>query len=276
MFNVHGNPGHSITFGTFNTWKRWGLFPSSRPFVAPPEPKLKMEEVEGMTGVLDYSDVLTSDRFYKDRTGSWEFIAIPNEYMQVGANIYLTYYNDRQKVIVSNIESKGMYEYSWRELYTDLYTNLHGKYFTNIQLEDEPGWVYEGRVWISSWENSQQQTNITISYELKPFKSTNIHDESGGYHDWLWNELFDNTIFYGRFHVNESKWRTLINPGINTIMQTVTVENDMTVFNETTGESTSLVSGVNTRRLPLAPGDNIVRFEGNGDVTMEYARGTSI
>lgn len=455
MYNEYGDPGHSISFNGMNTWSRWHLFPTSRPYVAPPEPKLKMEEVTGMTGVLDYSNVLTEDIKYKNRSGSWEFIALPfdddiidwkttgiiNEtftdgvlheesivysnlkeknlkiidqnndlsykiivdgiekdiYEEVNNNVrkfiglgvsvrvvnnlierieYTTEVSKKDTAVIS-IKCKGsaedatwenagidnytfkngtlekekiMYEdldfleipievtksneyklilndkeyyltgdtstlytdgiaievsdgyiksiiynttvdqnvtvkislyyksivdgreLTWKVVYKDLYTYLHGRYFDRITFEDDPGWAFKGRAWVSSWNNDQQQTKVTIDYLLYPYKYSIIDDKN----DWLWNDLFDLDIFYGNFTVKGSKWRTIINPYERTLMLTVNCEDSFDVYNETTDDTIELVKGENLNRLTIVPGDNVIKFIGNGKVSVEYIKEESL
>lgn len=136
------DPGHSIWFGHSNTWRDFHLFPTKRPFVAPPEPVLKIEEVEGMTGVLDYSNVLQNFLTYKDSEGTWEFRFIQDD------------------------ENK----YTWLDCKNDIYRQIHNKYISKIILEDDPTHFYYGRVYVESFTNNQQTTTVTFHYKLYPFK----------------------------------------------------------------------------------------------------------
>lgn len=174
-------------------------------------------------------------------------------------------------ITISYEETVNGIEETWKIVYRDLYEMLHGKYFNRIELEDDPGWNYEGRVWVSTWNNNQQQTEVTINYQLLPYKHLYINGN-----DWLWKDLFDNTIFYGTFNVSGSKWRTIINPETDNLNITATCTEEVIADNKTTGESITLVKGTNTKRLALTPGDNIILFTGNADVTLEYLGDTSL
>lgn len=50
----------------FNTWYDWRLILTSKT-IAPPEPKTKYVEIDGMSGSLDLSESLTGEITYKDR-----------------------------------------------------------------------------------------------------------------------------------------------------------------------------------------------------------------
>lgn len=174
------DPGHSISFGWINTWSDLHLFPTKRPFVAPPEPILKMDEVDGMDGVLDYSLQLQSFLNYKDREGSWEFRFIDDDE-----------------------------NYTWKDCWRDLYYNVNNQYFNKIILEDDPYYYYYGRVYIENFNNNQSTTTVSIRYRLYPFKQRNVNSTR-----WLWNDLLLlDEIDYGRVKLssNRSKKVTLTN-----------------------------------------------------------------
>ena len=105
---------HSITINGMNTWDIWHMAPKSRPFVSPPQVKTEYVDVPGADGSLDYTEVLTGRPRYANRTGQWDFI-VDNGYR------------------------------NWSDLYSDILMKLHGKYFDNIVLEDDPYYKWKGR-----------------------------------------------------------------------------------------------------------------------------------
>lgn len=138
---------HSITFGDKNTWDDWHLIPTSRPVIAPPEPKISQIDIPGSDGVLDLSDSLTGYMNYENRTGSIEFMVVNDLYYLV----------DTHK--------------EWSELYTEIMKHLHGKKMRMV-LEDDPGYFYEGRFKVESWESEEHHSKITIAYDVGPYKWT--------------------------------------------------------------------------------------------------------
>ena len=142
---------------------------------------------------------------------------------------------------------------------------LHGARHTVI-LEDDPAFQYEGRLQVRQWRSDPKYSRISIGYQLDPFKYSVV---SSGETDWLWNDLFAVDVRYGRFSVAGTKYRNLINEGMKATIPTFNCTAPMTV--QFGGRSYALVRGKNyNANLALKPGDNIMVFSGNGDVTVNY------
>lgn len=251
----------SITFGTINSYKDLGLIAKSMPFVALPEARLDLREVTGMSGKLDYTNVLDSKVRYKNRIGSWDFISI-NDYME-----------------------------TWKKVYSQ----LHGKVFY-IQLAHESGYRYHGRVSVDKPSSNGYKTQITINYDLEPKRELAITDETierfglkpykdagqldsdvinTGKFDWLWNDLFDIVIYYGTFSVKGSKWVNIVNPGDTPSVPTITVSADMQIIRD--GKTERLIEGKNIdNSFELEAGDNVMQFIGTGTVNIDYTIGGEV
>lgn len=224
---------HSLIISGKNTFSEWGMVPTSRPVVNPPEVKTTYVDLPASHGVLDYTTVLLGEPPLGQRRGSWEFALRPGS--------------------------------SWIYVYESVMNYLHGRRHTVI-LEDDPLYQYVGRLSVNKWRSDPSYSLITINYDLDPFKY-NVTDSTET--DWLWNELFVDVIRYGRFTVSGTKYRNLINEGSLSTVPTFTCENPMTV--EYDGSTYSLVRGKNyNANLTLESGDNIMLFTGNGDVTVSY------
>ena len=149
---------HSIDFGPMesdhkNTFDDWHLFSSARPFVAPPLPKTRYIDILGMSGSLDYTEAPNKIPKYADREGSWEFIMLnPGDVPEY------------------SIEDEGSYCYDWAARYSEIMAYLHGKYFDEITLEDDPLYSYQGRVWVNEYRSDPMWGRIVINYRLAPFK----------------------------------------------------------------------------------------------------------
>ena len=65
---------HSLIISGRNTYDAWGLIPTSRPVVDPPEIKATYVDLPASHGVLDYTSLLLAEVPYGQRKGSWEFM----------------------------------------------------------------------------------------------------------------------------------------------------------------------------------------------------------
>ena len=224
---------HSIIISGKNTYDEWGLVPMSPPVIEPPEVKTTYVDLPASHGVLDYTSLLLAETPYGQREGSWDF------YVKAGA--------------------------SWASVYSNLMNYLHGEKHTVI-LEDDPHFMYTGRLFVDDWKSDKNYSRITIRYNLDPFKYSVVNSEES---DWLWNDLFAEVIRYGRFTVSGSKYRNFINEGMKVTIPTFTCQNAMSV--EFGGVTYTLMPGKNyNANLALEPGDNIMKFTGNGDVVVSY------
>lgn len=245
---------HSITFNGLNSWDTWHMAPKSRPFVVAPSVKEEYIDVPGADGALDYTEALTGKPRYARRTGTWEFI-------------------------VENGHS------NWYDLYSNILTKLHGKYFDNIVLEDEPEYKWKGRLSVQGQFGNRDYSSITISYNLDPYKypigSTAITN-------WKWADLFGNTIYYGSFSCNGSKCHTILNDSDSAQTCVINLSNQLQVYkiNSTADlfdmyknnfegyEGQWLATGDNDYELAL--GENILVFRGNALVKISYERGKTL
>ncbi len=243
---------HSITINGMNTWDIWHMAPKSRPFVSPPQVKTEYVDVPGADGALDYTEVLTGRPRYANRTGQWDFI-VDNGYR------------------------------NWSDLYSDILMKLHGKYFDNIVLEDDPYYKWKGRLSVSGQFGNKDYSAITIQYNLDPYKRSIESEETS---NWRWNDLFGNTIYYGTFNVNGKKAHNILNNTSTDVTAYMTCTSNFTVYtlNEehdviAIAENQSFVGYPSRQLLPgdntmiLKPGDNYLYFVGNGTIKVSYERG---
>ncbi len=225
---------HSITITDKNTYDDFGLMPTSRPLVNPPEVKTAYTDLPSSHGHLDYTEYLLSEVPYGQREGSWEFVCKPGV--------------------------------AWAEAYSSIMNYTHGQKH-KIILEDDPGYVYTGRLSVNQWTSDKEMSTVVIDYNLAPFKYPTETTEDM---DWLWNDLFEILIKYGTFQVSGQKYRTFINNGARVAVPTFTCSAPMTVTYG--GQSFTLVAGKNYNiNLGLQPGDNEMVFYGNGTVTVSYS-----
>ena len=224
---------HSLIISGKNTFVEWGIVPTTRPVVAPPKVKTTYADLPAAHGMLDYTGLLLGEVPYGQREDSWTFV------VRAGAR--------------------------WSEVYSSLMNYLHGKRHTVI-LEDDPDFLYTGRLTVNRWKSDPANSKIVIDYNLDPFK---YNVESTDDTEWLWDDLFADVIRYGRFTVSGSKWRNFINRGERAAIPTFTCSAPLTVSVD--GEEFSLVKGKNyTGNLMIKPGDTEMLFTGNAEVVVAY------
>ena len=213
--------------------------------VEPPEVKTEYVDVPGADGSLDYTEALSGIK-YKDREGSWTFY------------------------VLNRLANLGGSYMKWNELYSLIMKTVHGKR-KRIWLESDPEYYYTGRIFVDQWNSDKDYSKITLKYIIDPWK---YPVSTTSTYDWLWNELFGNTIYYGPFDVNGQKHRNLINPTNEKITPSFYCTSDMGVtFND---NEYTLRSGSSVAGFTLAPGDNFMIFKGNGRVTVDYSTGREL
>ena len=101
--------------------------------------------------MLDLTTSLAGRPLYKNRTGSVEFY-VDNDFRD------------------------------WSVLYSEIMLYLHGQKMRAV-LEDDPSYYYEGRFSVNAWKSNPDRSQITINYDVFPYKQyiNNSTDE------WLWD-----------------------------------------------------------------------------------------
>lgn len=253
---------HSLRIGNKNTWDDWHIVPDSRPVINPPGVKTNYVNVPGTDGALDYTEALSGLR-YENRQGSWTFYVM-NDYGQ----------------------PKYDYKY-WHELYSAIVNHLHGNYLP-VYSEDDPLYLYYGRLSVNAWNSEKDYSKITINYVLEPYKhkvklkddGTPELDENGNPKldtefntadfEWYWDDLFDAslTILYGRFQVDGTKCRSLVNRIDDNLEISVKCSSPME-YELNGGPRKKLKSGMNRDSgIFLKRGVNRIKFYGNGEITI--------
>ena len=230
---------HSMTIGGKHTFLDWGLMPAEIPVFAQAAPALSFEEVPGASGALDYTEVLSGEIPYQNREGSFEFIVLPGQ--------------------------------SYETVRSTIANFLAGKRL-NCVLDDDTTYFYTGRFWLNEAQSNRGYGTIVISYVVDPYKYSNLQT---GSMDWLWNDLFNTTIYYGTFTVSGTKARNLINPSGSAVTPKFTCSSAMVVTKG--GTTYNLPAGTTTNPgFTLAPGNNNMTFAGNGTVLVDYSIGKSL
>lgn len=228
-----------------DTFDDWRLVPESRPLISPPEVKTEYIEVPGADGALDYTEALAGIK-YKNREGSWTFYVL-NE--------------------IAPVHGPFM---KWNDLYSLILRTIHGKR-KRVWLESDLDYYYTGRIFVDQWNSDKDYSKITLKYNLDPWK---YPMNTTATYDWLWDEMCSTrnyVIYYGKFDVGGTMYRNLINPTEETIAPSFYCTSDITVIFDS--NTYTLNAGTTTNVFRIAPGDNLMKFEGNGQVTVDYSTG---
>lgn len=234
---------HSITFNNgssdINTWDDWHLIPTSRPLVAPPTVATKFVEIPGMDGSVDLTEAVTGYPTYSRRVGSWQFI-VANGYGE------------------------------WEVRYSEILAAIHGIDCTVI-LEDDPGYFYEGRITVSTWESGKSFSMVEIAYELMPYK----REFSSSVDDWEWDLFnFETGVIrdYSALRVDGELTITVIGSG-GRIIPDISISAPMTIsYNGATHEYAA-AGNYHAVDFPIVEGEHEMTFTGNGVVTVYYRGG---
>jgi len=134
---------HSITFIreddsiVRNTWGDFHLVPAARPHIEPPPAQVKMLSLPRSNKILDLTNALTRDVIYDAREGDWEF--------------YIDH--DKWK--------------DWTKSF-DAYADYFDGSVFYLFLDDEPNYIYHGRVYVADYKPDASYSKIRIHYNLDP------------------------------------------------------------------------------------------------------------
>ena len=125
-----------ITFGELHSYRDLKLLLAKKEFGAPPV-KSKKVEIEGADGSIDYTDFFGEPK-YGDVT---------------------------HKLTFSSIVPRSDFLHQ----YSTIKNALHGQKL-RIVLDDDPGFYYVGRCYVSSFTNEKNIGTITVECECEPYK----------------------------------------------------------------------------------------------------------
>lgn len=228
----------------FNTFDDFKLAPESRPLVNPPEVYTKYISSDILSGDLDLTTILSRRPTYKNRTGDWTFY------------------------VLNGLFDNANYA-EWFVRYEDIIEAIHGKKF-KVYLEDDTEYYYIARLAVKEWKSQKDYSKITITYTADPYKYPVSTDTDE--FNWKWNELFSNVIYYGEFSVTGHKMRNLIDPEDIEKSVTITTTSGITV-EFSNGDTEVYGVGTTENAFTINPGNNIMKFSGEGSVTISYEKG---
>ena len=226
-----------ILFGDKNTYKDYKLLVQSL-IISTPNPKEELIDVPGADGELDFSESLTGDIKYQKRTITISLAKRKNE--------------------------------SCLAEYSQIQNDLHSKTM-KIILSNDSSFYYYGKVKVKDYDRYSLLHTIDIECDVEPYK----YDLFASDEDWEWDPFdFETGI------INETK--DLVVDGElevsilgrrQKVVPKFVCENPLQlIFNEQTYNLPA--GGSYSPDIEICEGENILKFFGNGHVTIEYRGGS--
>lgn len=226
-----------ILFDNVNTYKDFGLLVQNIVISEAPV-KENLVDIPGGDGKLDFSNSLTGDTKYDNRTITIELAKRKNE----------SCYNEYSKV----------------------QNALHGKNM-KIILSNDPNFYYLGKVKVKDFDRYALLQSITIECDVEPYK----YDVTSSNEDWLWDPFSfeDGIINETKDLVVDGELEVIIYGRRKRVVPKFTCENPLQlIFN---GETYNLSAGTSySPDIEICEGENTFKFIGSGTVTIEYRGGS--
>ena len=131
-----------VKFGEHHTYDTWGLLMTPNWEIGLPEVKEKKIDIEGADGEKDYTEFFGGVK-YGNRTLKWEFVY--------------------PKLISGN---------SFMQKVSEIADAVHGRKLS-IRWDNDPDYVYTGRVKVSSFAVKDGIGTVEISADAEPYKMKN-------------------------------------------------------------------------------------------------------
>lgn len=232
---------NGIKIGNIHTINDWNLTLTSKE-KNPPEIKEEVIDIPGADGQLDFTESLTGD--VKFNNGK----------------------------ITLNFAMKDDFS-TWTNKLSIISNYLHGKKF-KIIFDDDKDFYYHGRLKVNSLKNDKSIGRIVIECDVDPYK----YDLSSSVEDWLWDPFsfetgiinnLKNLVVNGSLEVKIYGRRKHVVPTISCNITSVamTVEFNSSIYTLSEGSQQIL-------NIEIVEGENILKFKGNGAVSIEYRGGS--
>lgn len=228
----------TVTINGIDIFKRYKAPLAEKHSVQPPVLKTFYQDVPGADGSLDLSTVLSNHPTYERREITMEF----------------------------NCENRDS---AWPSIFSEILREFHGKE-GKIIFADDPYYYYIGRLQVSDYRRNRQVGTFIIQTEAEPYK----YEITSSLEDWLWDTFdFESGVIreYGNISINGNQ--TLMIPGTEcwVIPEFITEGNVSVTFDGKTYELKSGTSKIYS--IVIKEGDNILNFNGNGTVSVNYRGG---
>ena len=228
-----------VKFDDIHTFEKWELI-LSHTDISFPEPKKEKVDIPGADGELDFSKSLTGDVKYKNRIITFTFVTTKKYDL-------------------------------WKSLISDIANYLHGQDFERIILDEDQNFYYKGTAEINESKSDKSIGTIVIECDVEPYK----YDLFSSDEDWEWDpfSFIDGIINETKdLEVNGELEVSIIGRRQRVVPRFICEDPLELIFNDTTynlpaGESYS-------PDIEICEGENILKFIGNGTVTIEYRGGS--
>ncbi len=227
-----------VKFGDVHTFEEWKLI-LTHTDISFPDTKTETIDIPGADSELDFTESLTGDVKYKNRKLSFEFVTTDK---------YKTYKN----------------------LMSEIANYLHGRKF-KIILDEDPNFYYYGRAEVNQFKSDKSIGTIKIECDVEPYK----YDLTASDEDWLWDPFnFENGIINETSNVVVAGSKEIAIYGRRKkVIPKISCDNPIqVVFNS---EAYNLSSGTQkVLNIEICEGKNVLKFIGNGTVSIEYRGGS--
>lgn len=229
---------NGVTINGKHSYNDYGLIMTSKS-ISYPEAQLKYVSVPGRNGAVDFTEVLTGDVRYNNRT------------------ITMTFFTEKEPL-------------EWAEFISLLRNKYQGNK-SRIVFDDDIAFYWLGRVDID-FSNSGRVPVITITALVDPYK----YNITTSAEDWLWDPFdFDMGVIneFSNVNVNGTYTANLICTGkvetpIITVSSAMTAElDDDTIVSLSAGQNI-------VYDFVLDEGEHTIVLTGNGTATINYSGGS--
>ena len=210
-----------IRFGDYHSFNDLRLILASKT-IGTPSPKTETIDIPGGDGVLDLTEYF-GDVKYENRPLSFVFSAmVPRS--------------------------------EFPSLFSEVQNKLHGRKLPIIDDED-PDWVYTGRISVSEWKAEKNIGKLTIDCDCEPYKN-----QIGT------TEIYRSISGTSSFTLPNSRKRTV--PEVK-----VTSSSGLSVTYGNGNQWTLASGSYLLPELELVEGDNPITVTGTGSITFTYTQG---
>lgn len=228
-----------VKFDDIHTFEKWGLILTTTD-IGFPEPKTEKVDVPGADGELNFSTSLTGDMKYKNRIITLTFVT-----------------TEKYKL--------------WKSLISDIANCLHGQDFERIILDEDSSFYYKGTAEVNQFKSNKSIGTIVIECDVEPYK----YDLYSSADDWLWDpfSFVDGIINETKDLIINGELEVTIIGRRKKVIPKFVCENPLElIFN---GQTYNLPAGTSySADIEITEGENILKFVGNGTVTIEYRGGS--
>lgn len=227
-----------VNFGDKHTYQEWKLI-LTHTDISFPNVKKETINIPGADGELDFTESLSGDVKYENRKILFEFVTTD------------------QRI-------------TWKNLISEIANYLHGRKF-KIILDEDPNFYYYGRAEINQFKSDKSIGTITIECNVEPYK----YDLSSSTEDWLWDPFsFENGIIIETQDIKvDGEQEIIIYGRRKKVIPKITCDNPIQVVFK--ANTYNLFAGTQkVLNIEICEGQNVLKFIGNGIVSIEYRGGS--